>query len=77
MSWEANICNLSLNTGPDSFLLSSDDLIGLLGLSIFKIRICGQKLGLIFSSFTDTQNEHVYLSLSLRLLSQATEVSSA
>lgn len=37
MSREANICNPSLNTGPDSFLFSSDDLLGLLELSIFKI----------------------------------------
>ena len=29
--------NPSLNAGPDSFLLSSDDLILPLGLSIFKI----------------------------------------
>lgn len=29
--------NPSLNTGPDSFLLSSNDLVCPLGLSIFKI----------------------------------------
>lgn len=61
------LVNPSLNAGPDSFLLPSNGLIYSLGLSIFKIWMCGQRLGFIFSDFRDLQSKYVYLNSSLRL----------